>query len=226
MAQPKYLSVDPTLLNPNPWNSNIVSPENDRKLIESIKRNGLFKPIIVREIAVEGKGVYEIIGGEHRWQAAMAAGLKEVPIVTLGAIDERRAKEISVLDNSRYGDDDAISLAEILKEIGSTEELQDFLPLGDADLTDLFSTSNIALDDLELDEKFEIDPQDTPEPKIERPPKTHTVMRFKVSMKDAERITKLIARTQGNYGFTAEDDLTNAGDALVHLLFQSSGSDD
>ena len=195
MAQPKYLSVDPTLLKPNPWNSNIVSPENDRKLIESIKRNGLFKPIIVREIEIEGRGVYEIIGGEHRWQAAQAAGLVEVPIVTLGSIDERRAKEISVLDNSRYGDDDAVSLAEILKEIGSSEELQDFLPLGDTDLTDLFSTSNIALDDLELDEKFEIDPQEAPEPKIERPAKTHTIMRFKVSMKDAERLTKLIAQT-------------------------------
>ena len=221
MPQPKFANVDPSILCPNPWNSNLVSPENDRKLIQSIRRNGLFKPIVVREIQQDGKTALQIIGGEHRWQAARTIGLAEVPIVNLGAIDERHAKEISVLDNSRYGDDDGLSLAEILKEIGTTDELKDFLPYGEEDLSGLFSSSSIALDDLDIDENFHAPEPDEPEIKIERPVKTHTVMRFKVGIKDAERLTAAIARTQKDQGFTTEDELTNAGDALMHLIFPS-----
>nr|EKV2115583.1 chromosome partitioning protein ParB [Acinetobacter baumannii] len=35
--------VDPAQLQPNPWNSNIVSPENEAKLKASIERRGMFK---------------------------------------------------------------------------------------------------------------------------------------------------------------------------------------
>lgn len=206
---------------PNEWNTNFVTPENDEKLVESIRRNGLFKPIIVREVA--GLVGYQIIGGEHRWGAAKAAGLAEVPIVNLGFIDDQRAKEISVIDNSRYGDDDTIQFAELLKQIGDTDELQSYLPYGDTDLSAIFSSVNIALDDLEFDENFDaaIPDASDPEPVAPKAPKTHAVLRFKVPLKDAERITALIAKTQKEQGFTTEDDLTNAGDALVHLIMPS-----
>lgn len=221
MSQPKFLTAKPSELFANEWNSNIVSPENDRKLEESIRRNGLFKPIIVREVEQGGRTIFEILGGEHRWRAGINIGLTEVPIVNLGLIDDRRAKEISILDNARYGDDDALSLAEILKEIGTSEELQDFLPYAETDLSNLFSSNSIALDELDIDENFNSIADVDPEPKLERVPKTHTVMRFKVSIKDAERLTAAISKTQKEQGFTAEDDLTNAGDALIHLVMPS-----
>ncbi len=43
-------------------------------------------------------------------------------------------------------------------------------------------------------------------------------MRFKVTNADAEKITREISQVRKTHGFTAEDDLTNAGDALVYLL--------
>ena len=46
-------------------------------------------------------------------------------------------------------------------------------------------------------------------------------MRFKIAIADAERITELIARTKTEYGFTAADELTNAGDALTHTLLSA-----
>lgn len=201
---------------PNPWNTNIVSPENDLKLEESIRRNGLFKPIIVREVS----GSLQIIGGEHRWQAAQNVGMVDVPIVNLGPIDDHRAKEIGVIDNSRYGDDDALSFAELLKELGSADDLKTFLPYADDDLTTIFSVSNIALDTLEIDENLQkVDPDDEiPEPAGAKAPKTHTIMRFKVSNKDAELLTALISKTQKAQGLNLSDDLTNAGDAIVYLL--------
>lgn len=215
MTQPKLLELTPDRLQPNPWNTNIVDPINETKLDESVRRNGLFKPVIVREIA---GGVYEIIGGEHRWEAAKRVGLQTVPVVNLGTISDEKAKEISIIDNARYGADDVVALSELLKELGSMDDLQIYLPYGDEDLTSIFSSSDIALDELGVDENFEKTEEDDPEPPAAKAPKTHTVMRFKVSLNDAEKITALIAKTQRAQGLNTADDLTNAGDALVHLL--------
>lgn len=217
MQNPQYLTVPVEDLRKNPWNSNQVSAENEAKIRASIARNGIFKPVIVREI--EGQGGYEIIGGEHRWEQAAELGYTEVPIVNLGLIDDRRAKEIGVIDNARYGVDDTLSLGEILKDIG-IEDLQDFLPYGETDIAAIFSASDIALDDLEIDESFEKDAENNGEDaeKSEKTAKTHTVMRFKLSLGDAERVTALIGRIQKDHGLTTSDDLTNAGDALMQIL--------
>lgn len=215
MVQPEFLSVPADALRANPWNTNVVNPDNEAKIRASIQRNGLFKPIIVRE--VPGVPGYEIVGGEHRWQQACELGYTEIPICNLGTIDDRKAKEIGVIDNAAYGADDTLSFAELLREIGDIGELQDFLPYGDADLNAIFSASNIALDDLGVVEEAAVATEDE-NLLPSRPAKTHTIMRFKVSLGDAERITAAIARLQKEQGFTSADDLTNAGDALVFAL--------
>lgn len=218
MPTVQYLQVPIGELRPNPFNPNRVSAENEKKIRHSIERNGLFKPIIVREVS--GVAGYEIIGGQHRWEQAKELGFTHIPIANLGEISEKQAREVSLLDNARYGVDDTILLGDILKEIGSASEIQDFLPYSDADITAIFSASTIDLDALDVDqEELKLEPEkteaDTPAAK---PTKTHTVMRFKIGLADAERITKLIASTQKAQGLTTEDELTNAGDALVHLL--------
>lgn len=203
-------------LRKNTWNTNQVSVEHEERIRKSIERNGLFKPIIVRQVPdVAG---YEIIGGEHRWEQAIELGHKQVPIFNLGYIDERRAKEIGVIDNTRYGIDDTIGFADLLKEIGNPEELQVFLPFGSADLEDIFASADIDLEDLSLDPEPEEEKPEEKEKPVEREAKTHTVMRFKVPLADAERITALIASTKKTHSYTHDDDLTNAGDALVHVL--------
>lgn len=212
MAQ--YLELKPSQLRKNSWNTNKVTPENERKIRASLKRNGVFKPIIVRET---DEGVYEILGGQHRWEQAIELGLDKLPVFNLGRVDDKRAKEISLADNARYGTDDTIELAELLKTL-DTDELQVFLPYGESDINEIFS-SNIALEELELEEDIEtkLETPDDLEPVV-KPAKTHTIMRFKVPIADAERITALIASTQKEYGFTEADELTNVGDALVHIL--------
>jgi ParB-like chromosome segregation protein Spo0J len=218
MTAVQYLEVPVGELRPNPFNPNRVSAENEKKIRESIRRNGIFKPIIVRVVAsVTG---YEIIGGQHRWEQAKELGLATVPIVNLGEIDDKRAKEIGVLDNARYGADDTLSLSTILKDIGDAAELQSFLPYIDTDLTAIFSAASIDLDDLEIPETEQDDEEDAPAPApaTSAPARTHTLMRFKIGLLDAERLTKLIAQTQRDHGFKTEDELTNAGDALIHLL--------
>lgn len=216
MQRINFLTVSVNQLRPNPWNTNRTSPENELKIRKSLERNGMFKPIIARE--VEGQGGFEILGGQHRWEQAIELGYTDVPIANLGPISDLRAKEIGVIDNARYGADDTLSFAELLKEIGDIGELQDFLPYGQSDLDAIFSASDIDLNELELDENFDTDPEvEAPEP-VAKAPKTHTIMRYKISLGDGERLTALIAETQKHHGLTSEDDLTNAGDALVLLL--------
>ena len=101
-------------LNPNSWNTNIVSPDNQQKIEESIRRFGMFKPLVCRTLE---NGQIEIIGGQHRWEAAKALGIEIVQIVNLGVIDDKKAKEISLVDNGRYGSDDALRLADLLKNL-------------------------------------------------------------------------------------------------------------
>lgn len=213
----KALEVAIEELRPNPWNTNIVSPENETRLEGSFERfDGLFKPILVRQTPKQPG--YEILGGEHRWLIARRKKLKTVPIWNLGEIPDKLAKEISIADNARYGADDTLALSELLREMGETaEDLQSYLPYDDIDLQSIFSATDIALDDLALDEADENN-LDSYEPPAIKAPKTHTMMRFKVAIEDAERLTELISRTQKKFGFTAADQATNAGDALVHLL--------
>lgn len=215
---PELQTVHPDRLRANPWNTNFVSPENETKLARSLDELGQFKPIIVRELRdIPSMTDFEILGGEHRWQMAIAHKHKTVDIYNLGVIDDIKAKKITLADNARYGADDTLALAKLLGEIGTPDEIQSFLPYTDADVSAIFSASDIALDELELPESFEDKaPADL---KPEREAKTHTIMRFKVPLSDAERITEIITKTAKRQSFTSSDELTNAGDALVHIIF-------
>lgn len=215
MSYPKYAIVEADELTPPPSNPNIMTPENEAKLEASIKRFGFFRPVIVRERG----GDLEIVGGEHRWEIARRHGMK-VPIMNLGPISDQEAREILLADNARYGVDDTLSLAEFLKEMGdvAVDDLQDFLPYTEHDLTEIFSSVDIALDDLEISAEFEKAEEKEEDPPAVKAPKTHTIMRFKVALTDAERLTELIAKTQKHHGYTTADELTNAGDALVHIV--------
>jgi ParB family transcriptional regulator, chromosome partitioning protein len=206
-----HQEVDINSLSPNPWNTNVVSPDNEAKLDESLRRFGLFKPILVRD---NGKNL-EILGGQHRWEAARRAGHAKVPVVNFGKISDAMAKEIGLVDNGRYGVDDADGLASLLRELSKTSELSSFLPYSDKELEVIFKTEELDFDSLDIDgddEDIELRPTD-----VSTAP-THQIMRFKVQVEDAEWVSKLIQSVIKQQGMTDSDALTNAGDALVHVL--------
>ncbi|WP_342234631.1 ParB/RepB/Spo0J family partition protein [Inquilinus sp. OTU3971] len=210
------LMVDPGRLQPNPWNTNHMSPENEAKLDASIARLGMFKPVVVRELDT---GDLQILGGAHRAQSAVRVGIEKIPVINLGRIGDQKAKEISLVDNARYGADDALELAELMNDLGTADDLSSFLPYSDAEMNAIFSSTSIDLDDMELGAEDDT-ADEIPETSPARVAKTHTIMRFKVALGDAEAISALIEKTQNRHGLTASDELTNAGDALVHLLLR------
>ena len=61
------------------------SKEKIQELAQSIKENGLIQPIIVRQSPVIG---YEILAGERRYRASIAAGLSEVPVIIKNLSDQ------------------------------------------------------------------------------------------------------------------------------------------
>lgn len=206
--------LDPKLLQPNPWNTNVVSPDNEAKIDASVQRLGMFKPIIVRTLL---NGTLQILGGAHRRDSAIRLKMATVPVVNLGKIDDKKAKEIGIVDNGRYGEDDVLGLAELLESLGGQDELASFMAFTAADFDSIFASTSISLDDLELP-----DESGAPSPlPATKPAQTHAVMRFKVPLGDDGMIAEAIARVQKQQGFTDEDALSNAGNALVHIFRQA-----
>lgn len=205
----RHQVVEVNQLRGNPWNPNVLDVDAERKLDASLQRLGVFKPIIARET----KSGLEIIGGHHRWESAKRIGVEEVPIINLGDIDDSKAKEIGLADNGRWGHDDAGLLADVLADL-DTAELSDFLPYTKKDFEAIFTASDVNLDDLNLDDEDDdlLDIDDT------TAPPTHTIMRFKVPVLDAETLSARLKRVMEEQDFTSGDSLTNAGDALVYLL--------
>lgn len=209
----RHQVVDIDQVDPNPWNPNIVDPDSERKLDASIKRLGVFKPIIVREF----EGRLEVIGGQHRWESARRLGMAEIPVINLGEIPDTLAKEIGLADNGRWGHDDPTLLAEVFRDL-DTKELVDFLPITEQEIEAVWTTSSVDISDLDLDDDDLLNDEEI-ESKKTAP--THTIMRFKVPILDAELISEKVKKVQAEQGFNESDSLMNAGDALVFLLGES-----
>ena len=87
--------VDIDLIEPNPNQPRTnFKKEELEELAESIKKNGLLQPILVRK---EGDK-YNIIAGERRWQACKNLGMKRVP-VRIKEADDDEAIILALVEN-------------------------------------------------------------------------------------------------------------------------------
>lgn len=75
MTKITTLEIDQLQTNPFQPREKVQKGELD-ELINSVKTYGILEPLVVAETPAG----YQIIAGERRWQAAKAAGLKEVPV--------------------------------------------------------------------------------------------------------------------------------------------------
>ncbi len=85
------------------------------ELTQSIERDGIIQPIIVRKTAPKE---YQIIAGERRWRAAKAAGLAELPVVVREA-DDQQVLELAIIENIQREDLNPIELAIAFHRMGS-----------------------------------------------------------------------------------------------------------
>lgn len=83
------------------------------ELAESIKKQGLLQPLVVREIS---PGRYEIIAGERRWRACRLANMTEVPVV-LRQVDDEMAMAIALVENLQREDLNAMDQARAMHRL-------------------------------------------------------------------------------------------------------------
>jgi ParB/RepB/Spo0J family partition protein len=87
-------------------------------LTSSVREHGVLQPVLVRP---EPGGRYELIAGERRWRAAVAAGLEAIPAL-IEEIDDETALEIAVIENLQREDlspvDEATIYAKMIHQHG------------------------------------------------------------------------------------------------------------
>ena len=91
------------------------------ELANSIKEYGVIQPIIVSK----KPKYYEIIAGERRWRASKKAGLTEIPVI-IRDDDEKRNKEIALIENIQREDlnpvEKARGIKQLMEEYGLTQQ--------------------------------------------------------------------------------------------------------
>jgi ParB family transcriptional regulator, chromosome partitioning protein len=92
------------------------------ELSESIKKNGLIQPIMVRR---KGDGLYELIAGERRFRATRMAGFSTIKAVIRNSSDEQ-AMELALVENLQRQDLNPMEAARayhrLTTEFGLTQE--------------------------------------------------------------------------------------------------------
>ena len=124
-----YLLISISDLAPNRFQPrNYFDEKKIDELAQSIKKNGIIQPIVVRP----GKnGEYEIIAGERRWLASQKAGLHKVPVVVLN-LNDTQALELAIIENIQREDlnsiEEAKGYARLMKEFNyNHEKLSEFM---------------------------------------------------------------------------------------------------
>ncbi len=107
------LEIPVAKVRPNPNQPRLAFDEEAlSELVESVNRNGVLQPIIVRA-AEDG---YELIAGERRWRAAVQAGLANIPAIIRAATDNE-SLELSLVENIQREDLNPIEQAKAYKSL-------------------------------------------------------------------------------------------------------------
>jgi ParB family chromosome partitioning protein len=115
-ARPSFIMCGIEELTPNRFQSRKeFSDQEQKRLVTSIKKNGIIQPIVVRRSG----SAYEIIAGERRWRAAQEAGLKEVPIIVRDA-EDAQAAELSLIENVQREGLNSLDEAEAYRTLMTT----------------------------------------------------------------------------------------------------------
>ena len=108
------------------------------ELADSIKKNGLIQPIVVRK---HGIG-YEIIAGERRYQASKRAGLERVPVIVKD-VDDAEMYRLALIENIQRDDLNPIEEAKGYKTLIAMNGVKSL-----GDLSELVSKSRSSISNI------------------------------------------------------------------------------
>lgn len=102
------------------------APEQLAELEESIRKNGLLQPLVVRpRSAATPEGAdWELIAGERRWRAVRRLGWSQVPVV-VREIDDRAMLVLAIVENVQRAGlsalEEATAYKQLIDEFGYTQ---------------------------------------------------------------------------------------------------------
>ena len=99
----------------NDWNPNAMDMETFNILVETVRKEGMNQPILVREKQGEA-GKFELIDGEHRFKASKAAGLQKIVVIVVPYSDSM-AKVRTISMNNIRGEYIPLKMAKLLAEL-------------------------------------------------------------------------------------------------------------
>ena len=130
---PALLHLPVTAIHPNPRQPRRrFEPEAGAGLADSIRREGVLVPVVVRPRAAGG---YELIAGERRWRAAREAAVATVPALVreagdreslvLALVENVAREQLSAVEEARaYAvllDEFELSLADVAERVGRSK---------------------------------------------------------------------------------------------------------
>ena len=109
-------------IRPNPYQPRKeFDDEGLKELAESIKVNGVFQPILVRQ-SISG---YELVAGERRLRASKLAGKKTIPAIIVD-FNDQQMMEISLLENIQRKDltpiEEASAYDQLIRKLNYTQD--------------------------------------------------------------------------------------------------------
>ncbi len=112
------------LISPNPDQPRQTFPPKEmEELTDSIRRNGILQPLLLRTHP-ERPDHYQIIAGERRWRAAQAARLHEAPAI-IRELSDQDVLEIAIIENVQRADlnpiDEASGYAQLIEKFSYTQ---------------------------------------------------------------------------------------------------------
>jgi len=138
--QIKYIPLNK--LKPNEYNPNRQSEHEFELLCKSMEEDGFTQPIIAQQDGI-------IVDGEHRWRAANALKMKEIPVVFVEYTEAQR-KIATLRHNRARGSEDIELSTDVLRDLeklGALDWAQDSLMMSEDEITRL-------LDDIPTPEAF------------------------------------------------------------------------
>lgn len=99
----------------NEWNPNAMDMETFNILVETVRREGMNQPVLVRE-KPKTPGKYQLIDGEHRYKASKAAGLLKIMVV-VAPYDEAMSKVRTISMNNIRGEYIPMKMAKLLVDL-------------------------------------------------------------------------------------------------------------
>lgn len=121
---PERRSIPVDFIRDNQWNGHRAA---DDDLVASVRESGILNNLVVRPVpGTDRTGLYELVAGARRLDAARKAGITEVPCVVLD-LGDTAAREMTIVENLQRENlhpiDEARAIADLIGDGNSVDEV-------------------------------------------------------------------------------------------------------